>query len=232
MSNVSPAMDYLRFRDLFQEFARKLEEQHTYYLDSIVGFSALHERLVAKQNAVKEFLVDHELANDQFLDTCSTMYRQLSGKDFTPVSLSPVMKQGDVKARNKEDGKNYFILGANCIVALYSYWEEYLRIEIGIAMGVLRKGATNTDKTRAVLNQYVVSDIWGDIRLLRNSIVHKDGVASSDMGKCKIIKCFAPGDTIQLDFNKMRGIFMLLAGYRNELDRLSRPPRQGIRLPG
>lgn len=225
-------MDYLRFRDLFHEFARRLEEQHTFYLDSVVGFSVLHERILAKQDEVKRFLGDHELANDEFLDTCSTMYRQLCGKDFSPVSLSPVMKQGDIKERNKEDGRNYFLLGANCVVSLYSYWEEYLRVEVGIAMGVLPKGSTNTEETRVVLNQHVVSDIWGDIRLLRNSIVHKDSIASSEITRCKIIKCFLPGQHIELDFKKMRAIFMLLAIYRNELDKLSRPPRKGIRLPG
>lgn len=225
-------MDYLRFRDLFHEFAKKLEEQHTFYLDSIVGYSVLHTRMLEKQDEVKRFLGDHELANDEFLDTCSTMYRQLCGKDFMPVALSPVMKQGDVRERNKEDGRNYFILGANCVVSLYSYWEEYLRVEVGIAMGFLPKGSANTEETRVILNKHVVSDIWGDIRLLRNSIVHKDSIASSEMSRCKIIQCFSPGEPIELDFKKMHAIFMLLAIYRNELDKLSRPPRKGIRLPG
>lgn len=225
-------MDYLRFRDLFHEFARKLEEQHTFYLDSVVGYLVLYERMVAKQDEVKSFLDDHELANDEFLDTCSTMYRQLCGKDLSPIALSPVMKQGDVKERNKEDGLNYFLLGANCIVSLYSYWEEYLRVEVGIAMGVLPKGSTNTEETRLILNKHVVNDIWGDIRLLRNSIVHNDSIASHEMSRCKIIHFFPSGQPIELDFKKMHEIFILLAMYRNELDKLSRPPRKGIRLPG
>ena len=224
-------MDYLRFRDLFHELANKLEEQHTFYLDSVVGFSILHERMVAEQDELKRFLGDHELANDEFLDTCSTMYRQLCGKDFTALALSPVMKQGDVKERNKDGGRNYYLLGANCVVSLYSYWEEYLRVEVGIAMGVLPKESSNTEETRRVLNEHVVSDIWGDIRLLRNSIVHKDSIANSDMSRCKIIRCFSPGQPIELDFKKMHAIFMQLAIYRNELDKLSRPPRKGIRFP-
>ncbi len=225
-------MNYLRFRDLFHEFAGKLEEQHMYYLDSIIGFSILHERVMAKQLNFKKILGDHELANEEFLDTCSTIYRQLSNRDYIPMSLYPVMKQGEVKARNRDDGGNYLILGANCVVALYSYWEEYLRIEVGIAKGVLEAGATNNEETQKILNQHVVSDIWGDLRHLRNSIVHKNGVATADVAKCKIIRCFLPGDKIELDFDKMRDIFMLLADYRNELDRLSRPPWSGIKLPG
>lgn len=225
-------MNYLRFRELFEQFAKKLEEQHTYYLDSIIGFSVLHDRVVARQLDVKKFLGEHELATDEFLDTCSTLYKQISKHDFTPMSLSPVMKQGNVKARNKENGQNSLILAANCIVVLYSYWEEYLRIEIGIAKGVLDRGATNNEETRKILNQHVISDTWGDLRHLRNSLVHNNGVAYSKITNCKIVKCFKPGDKVNLDFNKMRAIFMLLAEFRNELDRMSRPPRKGIRLPG
>jgi hypothetical protein len=223
-------MNHLRFRELFHEFSQKLEEQHVFYLDSTLGFSALHEKLLQRQQNTKAFLGNHELANDEFLDTCGTIYKELGGKDVTPVSLSPLMKQGDVKARTKENGRNFLILGANCIVSLYGYWEEYLRIEVGIAMGVLEEGAKNSEETRKILNQHVVSDLWGDLRILRNSITHKNGIASSDVAKCKIIRCFAPGQPIELDFEKMTAIFSLLASYRNELDRQSRPKR-GVRLP-
>ncbi|VAW17333.1 hypothetical protein MNBD_BACTEROID05-730 [hydrothermal vent metagenome] len=225
-------MNYLRFRELFQEFAAKLEEQHTYYLESIIGFSVLHDRVVKKQMDLKSFFGDHELANDEFLDTCSTLYKQISGHDITPMSLSPVLKQGDVKARNKKNGQNSLILAANCIVALYGYWEEYLRIEIGVAKGVIDQGATNCDVTREILNQHVTNDLWGDLRHLRNSIVHNNGVAYPKIKNCKIIKCFQPGDKVALDYNKMHVIFMLLADFRNDLDRMSRAPRKPIRLPG
>lgn len=224
-------MNHRRFLQLFEEFAVTLEEQHTYYLDSIIGFSVLHERMVAQQLDLRKILGDHELASEEFLDTCSTLYKQLSDQDFTPMSLSPVMKQGQVKARNKENGRNSLILGANCVVALYSYWEEYLRVEIGIAKGVLKKGATNNEESRDVLNRHVIYDIWGNLRHLRNSIVHTNGVAYSKITGCKIIKCFSPGDKIELDFEKMRAIFMLLAHFRNELNSMSFPPRKSIRLP-
>jgi len=225
-------MNYRRFRELFNEFATKLEEQHTYYLDSVIGFSVLHERMVAKQLDVMKFLGEHEYASEEFLDTCTTLYKELSAKDLVPMTLSPVMKQGRVKARNRENGENTLILGANCVVALYSYWEEYLRVEIGIAKGVLDIGARNNDQTREVLNQHVAYDIWGDIRHLRNSIVHNNGLAYSKITGCNIIKCFKPGDKVELDFEKMRAIFLLLADFRNELSSLSIPPRKGIRLPG
>ncbi len=224
-------MNYRRFRDLFHEFAAKLEEQHTYYLESIIGFRVLHERIKAKQLNTKELLKDKEIGSEAFQDTCSTMYRELSNMDVAPMSLSPVLKQRDVKERNKDNGLNSLILGANCIVALYSYWEEYLRIEVGIAKGVLDVGASNNEQTRGILNKQVVYDIWGDLRHLRNSIVHNNGLANSKITGCKIIKCFNPGDKIELDYEKMRAIFMLLADFRNKLNSLSIAPRESIRLP-
>ncbi len=217
-------MDYQKLRILYREFSKKLEEQHTFYLDSIVGFSILEKRVLKEQARVKEILGKHEFAKDDFLDKCGMLYRDFSDKDVSPLSSTLFMKQGEIKARTKENGINYFILGANCLVALYSYWEEYLRIEIGKAIGVLLESAENCEKTRKILNKHVISDIWGDIRHLRNSIVHKNCIASSRITECKVIKCFSPGKKIELDFNKMQAIFILLARYRNELHRMSFSP--------
>ena len=46
----------------------------------------------------------------------------------------------------------------------------------------------------------------GDLRLLRNSIIHNKGIADADIGKCKVIKKFAPGDVIALNKSDMNQI--------------------------
>ncbi|MFQ5479601.1 MAG: hypothetical protein ACE5E4_13410 [Candidatus Binatia bacterium] len=224
-------IDYKRLLELFWEFSRKIEELHTLYLDSVVGFKLLHDQLLRRQDDVQRFLGEHEYATAAFQDTCSVAYRQLGGSDLSPVSMSPVMKQGDLKDRTREDGKNLLLLGSQCVVAAYAYWEEYLRIEIGIAIGVLPQGATNSEGNRATLNEHVTSDFWGDMRQLRNSILHKNGIANSDMSKCKIIRWFPPGTPIELTFERMQRIFLLMGDYRNELHSMSLPPREPIRIP-
>jgi hypothetical protein len=226
-------MDYNRFLSLSEEFSKKIEEQHTLYLDSIIGYSILHERLLQYQEDMKSILGDSEFATPEFQDTCSTNYKHLSDKDFTPVSLSPLMTQGDVKERTKNNGRNYMVLGAQCLVSMYSYWEEYLRIEIGIAKGHLPKGSKHDGKNREILNEHVKNDFWGDIRYIRNSIVHNNCVANNEMKNCKIIKWFSPGTEIRLDYEKMYVIFLQFGYYRNELHSMSFPQREGyrIRLP-
>lgn len=67
-------------------------------------------------------------------------YKDLCNEEHSVVSLSPVMKQGDIKMRTEVNGTNWVLLGRQCIISAYSYWAEYLRKEIGLAMGVLDSG--------------------------------------------------------------------------------------------
>ncbi len=223
-------MNHRRLLELFWEFSRFIESLHTLYLDSVAGYSILHERLLNKQQRMKGILGEHEYATEEFQDTCSIQYKNICGKDFTPVSTSPVMKQSDLKERTKHNGENALFLGSQCVVSAYTYWEEYLRIEIGKAMGVLEQDAENAEKTRDILNTYVANDFWGDMKYLRHSIVHKNGMAASDISRCKIIKWFSPDEKIELDYEKMRSIFLALGKYRNEIHSMSLPKSPGIKI--
>lgn len=142
------------------------------------------------------------------------------------------MKQGDLRARIEANGRNTQTLGNMLVVSAYAYWEEYLRIEIGKAKGVLPVDAKNSEENRAILSKAVVSDFWGDLRYLRNSIVHSHGVASSDMAKCKVIKWFKPGDKIVLNYQMVRALFLCMGAYRNEIHKMQFPPSYITIPPG
>ncbi|MBN1941904.1 MAG: hypothetical protein JW849_01290 [Phycisphaerae bacterium] len=217
-------MNYKRLHELFKEFAEYIESLHTLYLDCIAGFGILYERLTKHQNNIKLILGEDDCAKESFQDQCSLTYEYICGQDFQPASLDPLMKQGDIKERTKQNGKNYFLSGNQCIVSAYAYWDEYLRFEIGKALGALGPNAKNTGESKKRLNIHVNSDFWGDIRYLRQSILHHNGIAISDVSKCKLLKWFQPGDKIELDYQKMREIFSGMADCRNEIGRLSLPP--------
>lgn len=223
-------MNHQRLLELFWEFAEHIKSLHTLYLDCISGFAILHDRLVKHQNDIKSILENHEYAKEEFQDTCSMSYKHLCKMEFQPVAMSPLMKQGDIKARTKKNGTNYYLLGNQCVVSAYSYWEEYLRIEIGKAIGVLDSQAENTEDTRKILNKHVVSDFWGDMRFLRNCIVHNNCIANSDVSKCKLLRWFQPGQPVELDYKKMRRIFLCMGAYRNEIHRMSLSPSEGIKI--
>lgn len=222
--SISPT-DYPRLLDLFWEFSKYIEQLHTLYLDSLVGYSILHERLQDYQGSMRKLHGEHEYGTEKFQDTCSMLYKDLSNMDYTAVAMSPVMKQGDIKRRIVHDGQNTLLLGRQCVVSAYAYWEEYLRIEVGKALGVLKLEARANEETRKILNRYVVSDFWGDMRHIRHSIVHANGIATDEVKTCQIIKWFAPGDRIDLPHERMHRIFILMGKYRNELHKMSLPKR-------
>ncbi len=214
----NPQIDRGRLLALFYEFGSWLEDLHAYYHESIAGFNVLHERLLNHQDDIKQLLGNHPYATAAYQDTCSVLYKELGYKDVSPVSISPVMKQGVLKERTCEDGKNYLLLGRHCVVSAYAYWEEYLRAEVGKALGL----PTKND---------VEYDFWGDMALLRNAIVHNNGIATKDMAKCKIIRCFNHGESIDLTYQRMQGIFLLMGQFRNNIHEMSLPPSEPIQVP-
>lgn len=216
-------MNYPRFNELFWEFSDFIEGLHALYLDSIVGYELLYERLEKHQEQTRDTLGEHEYATQQFQDTCSIAYEHLGGGDHRLVSMSPLMKQGDFRRRIEPDGKNAQSLGSLLVISAYAYWEEYLRIEIGKAKGVISTGPV-TDEVRAILNKEVKSDFWGDLRHLRNSIVHSHGIANSEVAKCKIITWFKPGEIILLNYQMIRALFICMGTYRNEVHKMQFPP--------
>lgn len=223
-------MNYPRFNELFWEFSKFIEGLHALYLDSIVGYELLNERLEEHQKKTRNLLGQHECATREFQDTCSIAYEHLGGGDHRLVSMSPLMRQGELRKRIEPNGQNAQSLGNLLVVSAYAYWEEYLRIEIGKAKGVIPDDAVNTDKVRVILNREVVSEFWGDLRHLRNSIVHSGGVANSEVAKCKAITWFKPGERIVLNYQMVRALLLCMGAYRNEVHKMQFPPRP-IQIP-
>jgi hypothetical protein len=225
-------MNHNRFLDLFCEFNDFIVSLHTLYLDSIIGYEALHNAVKIQQNQIVKHLGECEVAEEKFQDQCSISYKELCGEEHHVVSMSPLMKQGEIKNRTKTNGHNWVLIGRQCVVSAYTYWEEYLRLEIAYALEVLNPEEQKEKKEiEKILNKHVSDDFWGDIRHFRNSIVHKNGIANSDVAKCKILKWFTPGEPLNLDQAKMRVIFLSMGRYRNTLHSLSSPPRKGIIIP-
>lgn len=72
--------------------------------------------------------------------------------------------------------------------------------------------------------KYVSIDFWGDMCTLRHAILHKNGIATSDFSDMKVLNWFKPNEPVNLDFDKMKVIFEIMADFRNCLAILSLPP--------
>ena len=83
-----------------------------------------------------------------------------------------------------------------CVLIIYQYWEDYFRGEIAKQLGVKKDD--------------ILSDIMGDLRLLRHSIVHHGGIALKEIENCEVIKWFREGDEIFINENKLKQIIFII----------------------
>ena len=170
--------------DILGEFLDTVDTVYGLYLDSVTAYRWEKERFLStQQDALRYFL---QRGDRMELDDLDAKLMHIGKGD--PNKENPKFlhrcTQGEYKARNAEGGLNHVMISNLCLVLIYQYWEDHYR----------QKLASDLDVDVSE-NQI---DILGDIRLLRNSIIHHRAVALSDVEKCKIITQFQEGDRIAL----------------------------------
>jgi hypothetical protein len=89
----------------------------------------------------------------------------------------------DLPERLSDGGSVAAAASQQWIVYVFTQWEHEYRPRLAAALGISK--------------DEVVVPLMGDIRLLRNDVVHHRGIATSDnTGKCEELDWFQPGDTI------------------------------------
>lgn len=107
--------------------------------------------------------------------------------------------QGELKERNKEDGINFKNIGNLSIVLMYQFWEDKYRDEIAQSMNLERNE--------------LESNIFGELRHLRRSIIHNSGLALPGVEKKVEIVKFKEGEEILLRRNDIRKIVKAVKEY-------------------
>ena len=227
--HIEPKVNYHRLAQLSEEFTRVWNRLHVFYLDAVAGFALVRSRVESDQSWWRSYLQGSEVNSEEFQDTRIFTYSQIFSGEFC-LSEAQFTTQGEARARNSPGGDNFVTLGQLCLVSFYDYWEGYLRKEYVIAKGLLERGESDGQAVESCLREHASHDLWGDLRILRVSVVHNKGIATSDVTRCKLIKWFKPGDSILTTPKHMREIFLALLKYRNELDNEQFPPHY-IQLP-
>lgn len=211
-------MDYRRLAELSEEFTSLWDRLQAFYLDSVVGFHYVLERVATNQQQARMFVRGSELDSEAFQDTRMFNYDGIFPDGFCTSGIHRA-SQGEVKNRNTQGGKNVNTLGQVCLTSFYDFWNDYLRIEY-----VKAKGLYDPNDRDRCLREHASHDLWGDLYYLRTAIVHHQGIATNDVKKCKLLKWFLPGDEIALSSDNMRTILLGLLLYRNELYKEQFPP--------
>jgi hypothetical protein len=214
--HIDHNVDYRRLRELSEEFTQHWERLHAFYLDAVAGFEFVLNHVESEQAEARNYVRDSELDSQEFQDTRMFTYSNIFSEDFCTSAIHRAT-QSEVRARNAHNGSNFITLGQLCLVSFYDFWNDYLRREYVVAKGCLDRNEPDEEVIKRRLREHASHDLWGDFYYLRSSIVHRRGIATSAVAKCKLIKWFKPGDLISITPRHMGAIFLALLTYRNEL---------------
>lgn len=163
--------------DAIARYSAEIDETLGIYLDMRRGFGSL----------LKEF---NQIRADFVAKTPGASMAELDAKPFTyeitdTEAGSYILHectQAQYRDRIAPSGESATRAGNMCLVHIYELWEVRYREEIARALGKNRDALT--------------SDLFGDIRHLRNSILHHNSISLPEVARCKVIKWFKPGAKI------------------------------------
>jgi len=184
-----------------REFIEFINQQVGMYTDACSGFAGnktIVERQVMRISRAVGSRIN-KMGNEII------MRASLEDPSQPDVIHQRIIKASDYIAENSKDGSHEQQHARSIIVFLYTYWEDEIRPRLAKAKGIER-------------NQ-LISDIMGDLRIIRQAILHtKSMLCVEDHKKLKILSDLFPSDSLLLiSYDKMHKIFVLA---KQEIGRL------------
>jgi hypothetical protein len=168
------------------ECIESVNELYGFYLDSVTGFEASVRAEIARQEHFKAMLPP---GTDQ--DALAFAYG--TGHPASPdARVQHRTTQGEYKRRNQRGGANHIRAAQLLIVLLAVYWDTEHRLKIARAME-LRPARLR------------VPPLLQDLVLLRNAVVHHQGVITADTArKLLILKTYKAGASILMGHEEVQ----------------------------
>ncbi|EGB16496.1 hypothetical protein DND132_3293 [Pseudodesulfovibrio mercurii] len=208
------SIDRNRLRDLYHEFDQFLASIHGLYLDACIGFRLINVNLDEKQSELIKLMGGK---SSGLLSLLNFSHEKFYGGEFAASGLHRP-KVADIRERTEENGRNANLVGGMCVISLYEHWDAYLQNEIAIAIGL-----SNKDDLK--------HDFWGDMRDLRNYIVHHGRRNRKKLKKMKLLTMWRDDGVVEINNEVIAIIFRHCFRFRNEIHTISLPPRPTLRIP-
>lgn len=179
---------------IIREYIDFVNRQVGVYMDALAGFAG-HctrvERQVHRVNKPTSSRIDN--AGQRVVVWAS--YEDPTQPD---VIHNRIIRANDYIAANSEGGSNEQQHSQAILVFLFTYWED----EIRPRLAVLRK----------IKLEEIRSDIMGDLRILRNVILHNKGIIRSEEYRKlkKVMDMFSVNQAVYIPYENMHKIFVLI----------------------
>lgn len=164
------------------------------YMDACSGF--------AKNKSVVERQIHRDVRPDGTRrgtrDASRVIMTAVEDPTQPDVLMHRIVLVSEYIAANAVSGSNEQHHARAAIAFLYAYWDEEVRPALANALGVATKA--------------VVSDIFGDLRLIRNAVLHNKGILTvADHQKLKLVGDYFGADmSVSLPNATMHRIFALI----------------------
>jgi hypothetical protein len=186
---MSEALD-----DVIREYIDFVNQQVGVYMDALAGFAGHHIRIERQVHRISQAI------KSSFDDTGKRVVVRASYEDPTQPDVihNRIIRANDYIAANSKDGSNAQQHSQAVLVFLFAYWEEEIRPRLSTS--------------KKVESREIESDIMGDIRLLRNDILHNKGIISTTTtnGLKKLCDMFVVDKPIHISYENMHQIFVLI----------------------
>jgi len=200
--------------NIIREYIRIVDSIYGVFLDGCQGFSSAkslfeqsqllnleRNRKLLAENQPTSTVHYNSTIND-FDDSCIIYSKGKKGEsDYRILHYCPT--QAEYKRRNSTGGENYRFIGNIALITIYEYWENSCRNKLASYHGVKQK--------------HIRSQIFGDLRILRNSIIHHRGIALPEIEKCKEFNWYKTDDAIFINGDQMEDIVAAIKQSRLSL---------------
>ncbi|GAB62149.1 MAG: hypothetical protein DWB56_13505 [Candidatus Jettenia sp.] len=182
------------FDMVIREYIDFVNQQVGVYMDALAGFSGHHTRVERQTHRISRSVeTKTERSGERVIVWASY-------EDPTQPNIihNRIIRAKDYIAANAKGGSNEQQHAKAILVFLFTYWEDEIRPRLATSRGVLV--------------QEVRSDVMGDLRILRNVILHAKGIMRADKHKDlqKIKDLFGIDEPIHLPYEVMHKIFILV----------------------
>ena len=182
------------FDDVIREYIDFVNRQVGVYMDALAGFAGHHTRVERQVHRI------NRPVHSRIDDTGQRVVVWASYEDPTQPDVihNRIIRASDYIAANSEGGSNAQQHSQAVLVFLYTYWEDEIRPRLAISKNVEL--------------QEIRSDIMGDLRILRNVILHAKGVMRPEKHKDlkKLRGMFVVDQPAHISYESMHKIFILI----------------------
>jgi hypothetical protein len=182
------------FDEVIREYIDFVNQQVGAYMDALAGFAGHHTRIERQVHRISRAI------KSSIDNTGQRVVVRASYEDPTQPDVihNRIIRAKDYVAANSKGGSNEQQHARAVLLFLFTYWEDEIRPRLAAA--------------KSVELQDIHSDIMGDLRILRNIILHAKGNVRPEKHRDlkKLGDLFVVDQPVHISYESMHQIFVLI----------------------